>query len=473
VQCWIWIASALLWAALGGVAFAADVPAAAGVPWTPAQIASLDAEIALRLAAPALKGAHIGLYAIDAARGTVLYARAPDEAFVPASTLKLVTGSAALGKLGGDFRFRTSLFAPQPDGDTVRGDVILRGGGDPLLRASDLSAAAAALAAEGVKTVAGGLALDVSAFDRVPYAPGWMMEDVPYDFSAIVGGLMLEENTVTVHVAATAPGAPATLGLTPLTSAVTLENAVATGAAGSEDTVDVERDGAALRVTGSIPAGKEETLAASVPDPAAYITDVFARALAAHGVTFDPPLSGAPLFASAPAAAVPVWTHDSDPLAQLLKWFWYRSDNLVGETLVKTLGLTTAGAPGTTRNGVAYELGFLRAAGIDPASLAIVDGSGLSRYDEMTPRAYVTLLQADWNGPNRQTFLAALPHPVAGADGVYAKSGSMTHVWNLAGFALTQKHGPVTFAFLTDDYVGSVEALRATQAAIFARITGA
>jgi serine-type D-Ala-D-Ala carboxypeptidase/endopeptidase (penicillin-binding protein 4) len=112
----------------------------------------------------------------------------------------------------------------------------------------------------------------------------------------------------------------------------------------------------------------------------------------------------------------------------------------------------------------------LRGAGIDPSTLAIVDGSGLSRYDAMTPRAYVTLLQADWNGPNHSTFLNALPQQAAGDGRLYAKSGSMTHVWNLAGFVMTRRHGPVTFAIMCDDFVGSMDALHAAESAIFSQL---
>ncbi|HXP92995.1 MAG TPA: D-alanyl-D-alanine carboxypeptidase/D-alanyl-D-alanine-endopeptidase [Candidatus Binatia bacterium] len=463
--------------AIAGLALGLLAPAVAagqvpttdlGVPWTAAQVAALDAEIDRRLSGPAIRGAHLGFYAIDTNRGTVLYARGAEEGFVPASTLKLVTGSTAIARLGKDFRFHTSIVANVTAPDAIDGDVVLRGGGDPLLRASDIDAAAATIAARGVRAIHGGIAIDVSAFDRVPYAPGWMIEDIPYDFSAIVSGVMLEENTVTVHVAAaTSAGAPATLGITPLTSAIVLENATVTGVAGSEDTLDVQRDGSAIRITGSIPAGKEETIAAAVPDPVAYATDVFARALVTHGVTFDPPQVVPHILSAAVPNATVLWTHDSDPLVRLLQWFWPHSDNLVGEALLKTLALSARGAPGTSAGGVAVEQAFLRGTGIDPATLAIVDGSGLSRYDAITPRAYVTLMQSDWNGPNRQIFLDALPRV---EERVYAKSGSMTHVWNLAGFVMTKRHGPVTFALMCDNFVGSMDALRAAEAAIFSRV---
>jgi serine-type D-Ala-D-Ala carboxypeptidase/endopeptidase (penicillin-binding protein 4) len=476
-----------LWIVVLGRAVAAQpVPVTSpSVAWSAADVAALEAQIDRELSAPAIRGAHLGFYAIDTNRGTVLYARAPDEAFVPASTLKLITGSVALERLGRDFRFHTSVLANVTQPDTIEGDIVLRGGGDPLLRASDLDAAAAQIAMHGITTIHGGVAIDDAAFDQVPYAPGWMMEDVPYDFSAIVSGVMLEEGTVTLHVAATSIGAPATIGVTPLTNAVTLENATTTGNAGSAETLDVQRDGAAVRVVGSIPAGKQSTLVAAVPDPIAYAGDVFARALAAHGVTFDPPFVAAHAVTSEPAGATVLWTHDSEPLAQLLQWFWFRSDNLVGEALLKTLGVGARGTPGTSANGIALETSYLRNVGIDAASVAIVDGSGLSRYDACTPRADVALLQSDWKSADREAFLDALP--VAGVRGslratfvgtpaegrVYAKSGSMTHVWNLAGYVMTRRHGPVTFALLSDDFVGDPATLLRIESAIFSELAGA
>ena len=88
----------------------ADVPkpAVTGAPWTEAEIGSLGANVDIALASgKALRGAHVGIYAIDARDGRVLYERNQDDAFQPASTFKLLVGSAALDKLGPDFRFRT------------------------------------------------------------------------------------------------------------------------------------------------------------------------------------------------------------------------------------------------------------------------------------------------------------------------------------------------------------------------------
>ncbi|HEY0381877.1 MAG TPA: D-alanyl-D-alanine carboxypeptidase, partial [Candidatus Elarobacter sp.] len=118
-------------------------PVATGAPWTAAEISALDANVDIALATgTALRGAHVGIYAIDARDGRVLYERNQDDAFQPASTFKLLVASAALDKLGPDWRARTTLTAHGPVDAQGRldGALVLRGGGDPLLRASDLGA---------------------------------------------------------------------------------------------------------------------------------------------------------------------------------------------------------------------------------------------------------------------------------------------------------------------------------------------
>jgi len=109
-------------------------PALGGAPWTDDAIVKLDAELEAMLAtSPALRGAHYGVLAIDTATGNVLYDHAADSEFQPASTLKLLVGSAALEKLGAAYRFRTELADLDRDGAPIAGAFILVAGGDPTL----------------------------------------------------------------------------------------------------------------------------------------------------------------------------------------------------------------------------------------------------------------------------------------------------------------------------------------------------
>src|SRR5947209_18163982 len=87
----------------------------------------------------------------------------------------------------------------------------------------------------------------------------------------------------------------------------------------------------------------------------------------------------------------------------------------MGELFLKELGVQQAREPGTDANGEKLESAWLKSLGVDPGSVSIDDGSGLSQYDRITPRDLLTILQYDWNGPNRAIVLEAVP--VAGGRG--------------------------------------------------------
>ena len=481
----------------------ADVPkpSASGTPWTDAQIAALDANVDIALAgAKTLRGAHVGVYAIDARDGRVLYERNPDEDFQPASTFKLLVGSASLDRLGPDFRFHTDVVANGPvESGTLQGQLVLRGGGDPFLSAADLDAAAAAIAQAGITHVNGGVAIDDTHFERPGYLPGWNWDDFPYYYAPVVSALTLEENLVHLTIApGAAPGDPVKVTAAPVgvvsppapcppNASVHVMPDATTGATGAADTIDVDRErSGCIRVVGTLPAGaKPDVVNAAVFSPAVYAHDAFAAALRAHGVAVNepsPPPAPWPYdyHPSTPVAAAPpvLWSHDSEPLRDTLADLWLPSDNLVAELLLRQLGFARDGAPGTTEHGAALEKTWLSSLGVDTGSLAIDDGSGLSTYDRITPRDLVTILKHDWDGPNRDVVLDDLP--LAGVRGsltssfvgtaaekhVFAKTGGISHVNTLSGYVATTKHGAVIFSFQVDDWLGEGDALRTLRAHI-------
>ena len=114
-------------------------PQPGGVAWTDAQIARLHENVDAALEAPALRGAYVGLFAIDTVRGRCCIRSNADDEFTPGSNFKLLVGSAALQYLGPDFRFVTTLSSdvPRKDG-IVSGNLYLHGGGDAHLGAADL-----------------------------------------------------------------------------------------------------------------------------------------------------------------------------------------------------------------------------------------------------------------------------------------------------------------------------------------------
>lgn len=457
--------------ALGALALlgATPAPLAEGSPWGSAQIAALDARLDRLMRAPALRGAHVGLVAVDTQRGGELYAHDAGDEFAPASSFKLLAGSVALRYLGTSFTFVTTVSADSAvAGGTLPGNLYLHGGGDAQLSAGDLRSAAAALAQAGLRRVDGALITDPSHDDAQRYAPGWSWDDLPYGYAAVVSALELEEGTVHVYVApGTAVGAAVKLRVEPQSDAFVIENHGTTGRAGSDDTTGIVRpwdSPLTIRIAGSYPAGAPESddLAPSVPDPERYAGDVLVRALRDAGIS----VAGGVRSGVTPAKRSTLWRHESVALPHLLAEFWLPSDNLMGELFLKELGVWHAGEPGTYANGIALERDYLQSLGIDPATVSIADGSGLSVYDRITPRDLSTILQSDWHGPAREIVLAALPE--AGVRGtlksafagtglegkVYAKTGSMRHTRALCGFIVTTVHGPVSFSLLVNGWVG-------------------
>ena len=444
-------------------------PAPGGAAWNASQIAALHRVIEKLLSAPALRGAQVGLIAIDTVRGTALYSQNADQEFMPASNFKLLVGSAALQLLGTSFAYRTTVAADgPPQNGTIAGNVYLRGGGDALLTAKDLDDAAAAVAAQDVRSISGGVITDASHFDDQRYGFGWSWDDLPFYYAPVVSALELEDGVLHMYFSpGAAAGTLATLRVAPQSSAFVIDNRLMTGSPKSKDTSELVRPWDAARtieVTGSYPLDAKESgdVRPAVPDPESYAGDVFAKALAAHGVT----VTGTTQSGKTPEHATPLWTKHSEAMPQLLADFWYPSDNLMGELFLKELGVRLKGEPGTVENGITLENQYLRSAGIDPASVTISDGSGLSQYDRITPHDLLKILQADWNGPNRNAVLDALP--VAGVRGslkssykrtaaennVFAKTGSISHVRTISGYVKTKTHGPVTFSLMVNQWMG-------------------
>jgi D-alanyl-D-alanine carboxypeptidase/D-alanyl-D-alanine-endopeptidase (penicillin-binding protein 4) len=165
---------------------------------------------------------------------------------------------------------------------------------------------------------------------------------------------------------------------------------------------------------------------------------------------------------AASADALPLASLRSPPLSELLRFMDHESDNYTAELLLKQVGTFDA-FQGTTANGAATVTDVLRVAGVPLANVRIVDGSGLSQLDRLTPAALAAVLQSVWSYPQfRAPFLSSLA--VAGESGtlshrmrlrpargnVYAKTGTTEFASALSGyvrksyaFAILQNGSPV------------------------------
>lgn len=439
--------------------------------------ADLKGDIDALLQHPALAHNLTGILVASLKDGRNLYERNADIMLIPASNQKLLTSAAALHWLGADYRFATRLWITgevSADG-TLYGDLILQGSGDPTLLLKDIEAMAEAVEKAGIRRIEGYLLYDESYFDGIRRGWDWAWDDEPYYYSPCLSAICVERNAVTLFVS---PGAKVgdlpQIRLFPPTAYLLVRNEATTSPAGTPSTIGITREHARniAVVRGQIPIDARPDSARqslSVEEPPRYALWLLREALEKRGITTryrtalpDRVTEGARL----------IHTHTSPPLREILPLLNKPSDNLIAECLMRTLGMKVY-REGSAASGVRAMLEFLKQTGLDLAALNIVDGSGLSRLNQVSARNLVTLLRYMASQAQGKIFIDSLP--VAGVDGtlrnrmvntpaqgkVRAKTGSLGRVSTLSGYLTTQAGEELVFAILMNNHNGSsVEARR-------------
>ncbi len=123
---------------------------------------------------PGVSRSHTGVVVVDLDSSAVVWALNPEASFEPASTEKLPVAITALGRLGPSFRTETAVFGQGSlVGTTWRGNLVLKGYGDPTLSSQGLAALARAVRNHGIASVSGRVVGDETYFDDARTAPGW------------------------------------------------------------------------------------------------------------------------------------------------------------------------------------------------------------------------------------------------------------------------------------------------------------
>ncbi len=423
----------------------------------------LAARLERALQHPALRGARVAALVVDRAEGHVLFARESERALVPASNQKILTAVAALARFGPTHSFSTEVLADAPpDAAGAVKLLAVRGGGDPSLTSEQLWRLVADLRAAGLRRVRGGLVLDDAAFAEPRWHPSWGATSAR-SYHAPVGALSVNYSAFAVDVRpGPRLGEPAEVALDPPVAFLRLVNRAVTGGSRGRGPLAVERaagpGGEEVVVKGSLPLGAgPRQFQRSVLDPTRYAGAVLREQLAAQGI----PVEGETRVGPVPEGAVRLLAFEGKPLAEVVRLFMKYSNNLIGETLVKQLGAAASGQPGSWENGIPALRAALEEVGLATEGLVLVDGSGLSYENRVPPRAFVEALRLAAGsfafGPE---FAASLP--IAATDGtlarraagaanrVRAKTGLLTRVTTLSGFARLADGSDAVFSLLVN-----------------------
>jgi D-alanyl-D-alanine carboxypeptidase/D-alanyl-D-alanine-endopeptidase (penicillin-binding protein 4) len=467
-------------------------------------VARFQSRVAAALAAPSARKAYWGIYVADATTAQTLYELNADSLFTPASNAKIFTSAFGFATLGSDYTFRTTIEtqAQLDASGRLHGDLSLVGRGDPDLSNRKLpfvekeerdgpaekiiAELADAVVARGVKRIDGDILGDDTYFAYDPYPEGWTTGDLYFRFGAPISAIAVNDNSIIVNIQ---PGEhlddPAQISVEPSAGYETFGHEITTGPSASKPKFSVVREPGAkpILLRGSIPLGSAPVkIDLAVQEPAEYAAALLKRLLEARGVVISgnarakhgpPPereadggnvLTPAPVPPSTPAGDPPLVLaeHKSLPLIESVRLLNKISQNLHAELLLRTIAREKA-TVGTTDAGIALEKEFLRAAGIAEGDAVLVDGSGLSRQNLVTPRAVVQMLAYASRQPWGESFRSTLP--IAGEDGtledrlkgspaagrLHAKTGSLEHVRGISGYA-TSLHGEnLTFSVFTNN----------------------
>jgi len=394
--------------------------------------------------------------------------------------MKLLTAAAALKYLGPGYRFRT-VFLVDGDivNDTLVGNLVVRGCGDPTVVSGDwadararnvgplyepehlLDEVAEALVKLGIRRVSGDIVVDDYYLDHQWVHQSWEPADLSYYYAAQVGALTVNRNTVLIEVYASPTGSVRVrvipdvgyvgatfVGRVVGSSSEVRQSPTASRTLGTNEVV----------VTGDLVANKTYYLTVTVHDPGMYFGAVLKGTLRRYGVE----VLGGVRRANTTGldGARVVYTLESRPLAEVVKAMLKYSVNLYSDLILKVLGREVAG-DGSWEGGARVLLRLAEELGVDRSEVEVADGSGLSRWNRLSANAIVKLLLALYS--NRE-FYEALP--IAGVDGTLrsrmqntlaqgnlrAKTGTLTGVSALSGYVTTRDGVVLVFSMIFNGF---------------------
>lgn len=443
------------------------------------------------------RNANWGVVIQSLANGEYFYKRNEDKFFVPASNLKLFTTAAGLLLLGPNYKFSTKIWTNgYQSGSTLHGDLIIQGRGDPTISGrfynDDINFVfdswIDSLVELGIDKIKGNIVGDDNLFDDLGLGEGWAWDYETDWFAAQSSAISFNDNCVDLLVYYNSLNDSVIVQAKPDLKNIVVLNEVKPALDAEQTRINVyrERGTNVITVYGQMKKGNDTLVTYStVSNPTQFTILALKNRLESRGIRVN-------------GYAVDIDDYDrkldynkmsllftgySNELSEIIKVINKNSQNFFAEQLLKTIGLEINGF-GSAEKGISAIKDLFSEIGINPDNIVMVDGSGLSYLNMVTPKQIVELLKYMYSNKEMYPyFYNSLP--IAGVDGslgrrmkgttaenvVRAKTGFIGHVRSLSGYAFTGDNEPVAFSMIANNFNIPVKLAENLQDLVCLRIT--
>jgi serine-type D-Ala-D-Ala carboxypeptidase/endopeptidase (penicillin-binding protein 4) len=446
---------------------------------------------------PSFRNANWGVVIQSLKSGEYFYKRNEDKFFVPASNLKLFTTAAGLLLLGPNYRFLTKIWTNgYNSGSTLYGDLVIQGRGDPTISGrlynNDINYVfdtwIDSLAELGIDKIKGNIIGDDNLFDDIGLGEGWAWDYETDWYAAQSSAISYNDNCIDLSVYYDLKNDSVVVRQNPYLRNIVVLNNVKPAVDGEQTRIDVyrERGTNVINVYGRMKKGTDTLVTYStVRNPTLFTIQAFKNRLESMGIRvngyamdiddYDRKLEYDKMTL--------MFTGYSKELSEIIKVINKNSQNFFAEQLLKAIGLEINGF-GSAEKGISAIKELFGEIGMNPDNIVMVDGSGLSNLNMITPKQVVELLKYMYS--NKEMF----PYfynslPIAGIDGslgqrmkgttaenvVRAKTGFISHVRSLSGYAVTGDNEPIAFSMIANNFNVPVKLAENLQDLVCLRIT--
>jgi D-alanyl-D-alanine carboxypeptidase/D-alanyl-D-alanine-endopeptidase (penicillin-binding protein 4) len=395
---------------------------------------------------------------------------------IPASTLKVITTSAALAILGKDFKYETKIaYTGSLDSITgvLKGNLIIIGSGDPTLNSEYFNSLstnknvvidwAKKIKSLGIKKINGNIIADISSFEN-NLPDNWIWGDIGNYFGCIASGLSYKDNKIKLYFKTGEKNGDSTLIIKsiPFNPQLTYINKVKTGGSGDNSISYGSIYQNTRWLNGYLPSNKNNyEVEISMPDPAWQCTYELKQALINEGIKTESNLIVSEQKINSHQV---LFIHQSPTLSDIIYQTNIHSNNLFAESLLKTIALKKIGF-GSSKDGIKLVSDFWEQRGLNTKELFMTDGSGLSRSNTVSTSYLAKLLSKIYKDKNlydiinnsfpvagKNSSLANLCKGTFAENNLRAKSGYINRARGYVGYVKSKSGKDLCFAVLFNNY---------------------